>query len=54
MFPMIFQSLTRLKNQGVMFLVVPPKDVFVNVQEIHENNASLFLLILLLTYGWIG
>jgi hypothetical protein len=26
MFPMIFQDSTGLKNQGVMFLVVPPKD----------------------------
>ncbi len=25
-----------------------------HVEKIHENNASLFLLILLLTCGWIG
>jgi hypothetical protein len=25
-FPMIFQSSTSLRNQGVTFLVVPPKD----------------------------
>jgi hypothetical protein len=32
MFHMIFQNLIDLGNQGVMFLVVPPKDGFAQEQ----------------------